>query len=399
MCITNKLLVFCLIFCCAACVKAPKVIPLSTYHCEDNIQNTHPNIAQFDAFIAQKVTEGLPGMTMLIETPAGIWAGAAGMADIPNKISVQACNIGRIGSITKTFTATLILKLVEKGQLNLSDKISLYLAPEIVNKISNAELATVEQLLSHTSGITDYSDQIDFSISALNDANKLWTALDELAFIYDEPAQFAPNEQRKYSNSNYTLLGLIAENITEKSGATLFQEEIFTPLGLTNTSFNQDNITPKHIVRGYSDEEENSVLIDRTAFTFAHSSMEGGAMSSVADLRTFIQAAMTPNVLFSEATIQEMITVKPPSGKDHTISTKDTSLKFDGIGLGWFNLKTPYGIGYGHGGSLRGYQSFMVYFPDRNVTVCYIINGHDGQLDELEDNMRNNELVPLLFEE
>lgn len=397
--LTTKLLVFCLTLCCVACIKEPIVVPASTYSCENNIENTHPNSDKFDAFLDEKVVAGIPGMTMLIETPAGIWAGAAGVADIPNNVPMQTCNVSRVGSITKTFTASLILKLVEKGQLDLSDKISEYLAPEIVKNVSNAELATIEQLLSHTSGITDYSDQIAFSIDALNDVHKLWTALDELSYIYGEPAAFAPNAERAYSNSNYVLLGLIAESITGKSGATLLQEEIFTPLELTNTSFNQKNSIPENLVRGYSDEEENGTLIDRTAFTFAHSSMEGGAVSSVADLRTFIQAAMTPNVLFSETMIKEMTTVKAPVGEDHTISSKDYALKLNGVGLGWFNMESAYGLGYGHGGSLRGYQAFMVYFPERETTICYLINGNDGQMDDLEDNMRNNELVSLLFEE
>jgi len=395
----NKFIVFCLIFCCVACIKEPIVIPAATYVCENNIKNTHPNSGNFDAFLDKKIAAGIPGMTMLIETPAGIWTGARGTADIPNKIPMQACNVSRVGSITKTFTATLILQLVEKGQLNLSDKISKYLASEIVDNISNAKLATIEQLLSHTSGIADYSNQIDFSVAVLNNVNKLWTALDELAFIYGEPAEFTPNAERAYSNSNYVLLGLIAEKITAKSGATLLQEEIFTPLGLTNTSFNQKNLIPENLVRGYSDEEENGTLIDRTEFSFAHSSMEGGAISSVADLRTFIQAAMTPGVLFSESMIKEMTTVKAPTGKDHTISPKDHSLKLNGIGLGWFNIETAYGIGYGHGGSLRGYQAFMVYFPGKETTICYLINGNDGLMDDLEDHMRNNELVSLLFEE
>jgi len=389
---------FSIIFLTFACVKEPIIIPASTYVCTESIENTHPNSSQFDAFIDRKIAEGLPGMTMLIETPDGIWAGAAGMADIPNNVPMQTCNIGRVGSITKTFTATLILQLAEKGVLKLSDTISQYLDPAMVKKISNAELATVEQLLSHTSGIIDYTGQIDFSIVALNDTYKLWTAEEELAFIYGEPALFEPNTQRKYSNSNYVLLGLIAENITKKSGATLFQERIFTPLGLNNTFFYQDNTIPENIVRGYSDEEDKLVLIDRTDFSFAHSSMEGGAMSSVGDLRTFIQAAMTPDVLFSAEMIQKMTTVIAPSGEDHTISTKDTSLKLNGIGLGWFNVNTPHGTGYGHGGSIRGYQSFILYFPASKTTLCYIINGNDGQLDALEDEMLRTEIVPLLFE-
>ncbi len=381
-----------------ACIKEPTVVTSSKYDCTSDIVNTHPNSAVFDAFLEDKIKQGIPGMTMIVESPAGIWTGAAGLADIPNNIPMKACNKMRIGSTTKTFTATIILQLAEQGILNLSDSISQYLAPEMVKKIANAELATIEQLLNHTSGIEDYTGLINYSIKLLNDLNHPWTPEEELAFIYEEPAAFAPGTQRKYSNSNYLLLGLIAERVTGKSGTTLFQEQIFTPLNLANTSFNQVHSTPEDLVRGYSDEEENFVLVDRTDFTFAHSSMDGGAISTVADLRTYVQAAMTPGRLFSAEMIERMKTVIPPSGEDQTISTKDTPLTFNGIGLGWFNMKTPYGTGYGHGGALRGYKANMIYFPDSKTSVCYLMNGNNGKVSELEKTIRSEEIVSLLFE-
>lgn len=394
----NILLLLAIIFNLIACIKEPTVVPSSVYDCTSDIVNTHPNSAAFDAFLEDKIKQGIPGMTMIVESPEGIWTGAAGLADIPNNIPMKACNEMRIGSTTKSFTATIILQLHEQGVLNVGDSISQYLDAEMVQKIANAELATIEQLLNHTSGIEDYTSIISFSIRLLNDFSHPWTPEEELAFIYEEPAAFAPGTQRKYSNSNYLLLGLIAERVTGKSGATLFQERIFTPLNLANTSFNQDHSIPENLVRGYSDEEENFVLIDRTDFTFAHSSMDGGAISTVADLRTYIQAALTPNKLFSAEMIERMTTVIPPSGEDKTISTKDTPLTFNGIGLGWFNMKTAYGTAYGHGGALRGFKANMVYFPDSETTICYLMNGSNGKVNQLERTIRESEIVSLLFE-
>ena len=394
----SKTLLLGITFCLVACIKEPTVIQSSVYDCTTSIENTHPQSSTFNNFLQSKVAEGIPGISMLIESPEGIWAGAAGFADIPNQAPMQACNIGRVGSITKTFTATLILQLHEKGLLDLSDKVSTHLDPTMADKIDNAATATIAQLLDHTSGITDYAGTIDFSIEALNNTSKLWTAEEELKFIYGQPADFEPGAQRKYSNSGYVLLGLIAQNITGKTGAELFQEQIFTPLNLSNTFFYQDNTIPKNIARGYSDEEDNMVLIDRTEFSFAHSSMEGGAISNVEDLRTFLQAAMTPNELFSAATIERMLTVTTPAGEDHIKSDADYLLRIDGIGLGWFNIETPHGKAYGHGGSLRGYKSFMAYFPDSKTTFCYIMNGNDGQVKDLERQLLRYEIVPLLFE-
>ncbi|MEM1121016.1 MAG: serine hydrolase domain-containing protein [Bacteroidota bacterium] len=389
-----------LLLLCSSCIKEHALQTSSDYDCISTITNTHPKSEEFDAFISAKIAEGIPGMMMLIESPDGIWAGAAGMADIPNQIPMQPCNLSRIGSVTKTFTATLILRLQTEGLLNITDKISDYLPAEIIAQIANGTEATIENLLNHTSGIPDYTEVISYSVDFLNSPTWLRTDEGDLQYIYGEPAEFAPDAQRKYSNTNFILLGLLAEAVAGKSGRELYQEYIFQPLGLNNTYFNQltPNFHPKGLVRGYSNEENKEVIIDRTDFTFGHTSMTGGIISNLEDLRTYIQAIFINQSFFSEEVTQQLTTVKPVSGEDHTVSNKAYSLRSNGVGLGWFNLTTPYGTAYGHGGALRGYKSFIAYFPDTQTTICYLINGHDGFIDDLDDKMRGNELIPLIYE-
>lgn len=384
-----------------ACVKEPLSISKTNYNCTNSIENTHPNSDLYQAFIQGKVAEGIPGITMLIESPEGIWAGAAGYADIVSKIPMEVCNISRIGSITKTFTSTLILQLHEKGLLQLDDVISKYLPEEMVAKIINADKITIEQLLNHTSGLADFSDNIQFSVDIFNNPKRHWTAHDELNYMYELPAKFEPGTKRQYTNLNFVLLGVIAENITGKTGAELYKQQIFAPLGMNNTYFNQDNIIPSQTVRGYGDEESNLTLTDRTEMTFAHSSMAGGIISNVADLKTYLQAIVKKDGgLLNAQTASKLAVVKEVTGEDKTKSTKDLLFKTNGIGLGWFNLKGNQSNrnAIGHGGSMRGYQAFIAYFPDTKTTLCYLINGNDGKLDELEDEMRGNELMSLLFE-
>lgn len=384
-----------------ACVKEPLSISKTNYNCTNSIENTHPNSDLYQAFIQGKVAEGIPGITMLIESPEGIWAGAAGYADIVSKIPMEVCNISRIGSITKTFTSTLILQLHEKGLLQLDDVISKYLPEEMVAKIINADKITIEQLLNHTSGLADFSDNIQFSVDIFNNPKRHWTAHDELNYMYELPAKFEPGTKRQYTNLNFVLLGVIAENITGKTGAELYKQQIFAPLGMNNTYFNQDNIIPSQTVRGYGDEESNLTLTDRTEMTFAHSSMAGGIISNVADLKTYLQAIVKKDGgLLNANLVSKLAVVKEVTGEDKTKSTKDLLFKTNGIGLGWFNLKGNQSNrnAIGHGGSMRGYQAFIAYFPDTKTTLCYLINGNDGKLDELEDEMRGNELMSLLFE-
>ncbi len=399
--ITYFLFVLTIFFSLAACVKEPAIVVATVYDCENTLENTHPKSDLFDAFIKDRVVDGLPGMTMLIDSPEGFWAGAAGYADLPNQIPMQVCNISRIGSVTKTFTATLILQLVEAGQLELDDVMSQYLSPDLANKITNSDKITIQQLLDHTSGLADFFDNIQYSLDYFNNPSQPISAMEELRYIFNQPAKFEPGTQRKYTNINFVLLGIIAENITGKTGATLYQERIFQPLGMTNTFFKQDTNIPKAVVRGYSDEEGNKVLIDRTEMAFAHTSMAGGIVSNVIDLKKYMQAVVTQGGgLLNSAIVNDLNVVLPTPEKDATQSTKDYSFKNAGIGLGWFNLKgnTPDRNAIGHGGSMRGYQAFIAYFPATKTTLCYLVNGNDGQLDYLEDEMRGYELMALLFE-
>nr|MBX2816801.1 beta-lactamase family protein [Saprospiraceae bacterium] len=236
-----------------------------------------PDSAKFREFMLGKIRGGVPGMTMLIENPEGQWRGAAGFADLQNQTPMQPCHLLRVGSITKTFTAILILLLQEEGVLTIEDSIKQHLSSSIVERIRNADQATIKQLLNHTSGIADYSDEIDFSLAQLDRPTRKWTAAQELEFVYDAEPQFAVGTKRNYCNTNFLLLGLIAEHATGRTGSALFQEKIFDPLGLSSTYFSDEGALPDQLVRGYWDDLGNLKLRDATGVTFAHHSMAGGS--------------------------------------------------------------------------------------------------------------------------
>ncbi|MFK7933274.1 MAG: serine hydrolase domain-containing protein [Saprospiraceae bacterium] len=385
----------------SACTKNVNISP-TYYDCQSPfvIEDTHPRTAEFEEKKKKKVADGLPGMTMLVESPAGRWAGAAGFADIHSKIPMEVCSISRIGSITKTFTATLILQLYSEERLSLDDPISKYLAADLAEKITNADQITITHLLDHTSGLADFTGTIQYSLDYFNHSQKVWTAMDEISYILNEPAKFAPGTQRAYTNVNYVILGMIAEHITGKTGAELYRERIFEPLSMDNTFFKQGENIPNGIVRGYSDEEGNQTLIDRTNLTFAHASMAGGIVSNVEDLNKYLKANIYPNPTLIPSDILAELSSVHAVEIDNTRSTKDVLFRQNGIGLGWFSFEgneQEY-FAFGHGGSMRGYQAFIAYFPAQETTVCYLINGNDGVMDEMEDEMRANELLPLLFE-
>lgn len=397
----NYIYSFILVITCFGCVKDDPVFSEEKYACETLIINTHTDSLRFQNFIDQKVQQGMPGITMLIQTSDGIWSGASGVADIPNDIAMQACSLQKAGSITKTFTATLILKLYEQGELDLDDPISMYLRDNIVSRVANAETATVRELLSHTSGITDYLAQLSYQIFDTNDnPTKVWTPMEELEYIFDEPADFPVGTKIEYSNSNFLLLGMISEVITGLSGAQLYEDIIYAPLGLNNTYLYQNGDQPEGLVRGYFDEFGDGSLIDMTSLRRHSNSMVGGISSTVEDLNTFLRGAMTPNVLFAQETINEMLTVTnvPFLNDDFDFGDDNKVNRVSGIGLSWLQLDTDYGIAYGHNGGYNGRRARMWYFPESQSTIVYMYNGSGGSIDSIGGELFRNEMIELLFE-
>ena len=136
----------------------------------------------------------------------------------------------RIGSLTKTMTATVILQLAQEGKLSLDDPISKY-RPDV----PNGDTITIAQLLDMRSGLYGYDLDPVFLRAVDADPKRIWSPDDLLAIGYSKPALFAPGTAYDYSNTNYVLLGLVMEQVTGKTASELFQERLFDPLGLDST--------------------------------------------------------------------------------------------------------------------------------------------------------------------
>ncbi len=390
-----------LFFSAYGCLKEEPLFLPTDFLCQSTLVNSHPDSTQFNQYLADKVDEGMPGISMRIETPAGVWGGAAGVADIPNKNSMTSCSIHRIGSITKLFTAVSILQLWEQGQLDIEDKISQHLAPADLERIENAQDATIRHLLSHTSGIADYTDNIEFWLDTYNDFTKVWTARDELAYVRDlEPEHiFDAGTQQTYSNTNYLLLGLIVEQVSGQTGEKYFQEHIFDPLDLDQTYFNQTSATIPGLVRSYHDEFDDGSLTDFTYHPFAINSMAGGIASNIDDLHTFLNACLTPGIVLTEQTISAML--EPTNApfadpEEFDFGEGNKVLRMKGFGLGWITLETEYGVAIGHNGGLNGSRARMWYFPDSQSSLIYLMNG--SRFETLSKSMFRNETLELIFE-
>ena len=174
-----------------------------------------------------------PGAIIFVDAPGqGSWTTTLGTSDLATNAPIQVNSYMRIGSITKTFTATVILQLVDEGKLGLDDPVSKY-QPEVPNGVH----ITIRQLLNMTSGLFEYSQDLGYNQALDADPAKVWNLKDLLAISFKHPPDFAPGKGWHYTNTSYILLGMIIEQLTHQSVEEVFQQRIFTPLGMNGTSF------------------------------------------------------------------------------------------------------------------------------------------------------------------
>lgn len=362
-----------------ACRKGENIQP-SFYNCNLSFTDSStisPNNAKYQNLLNSITANGVVGITMSVYQPkTGIWLGASGKADLHNNVDMKPCNITRVGSIVKMFTATVVLKLQEEGKLNIDDKIANYLQGDNINKIKNAEKATIRQLMQHSSGINNYIQSLQFQTASINDLIKEWDADALLKYSYDKAPYFSPDEDVRYSNSGYILLGLLIEKIEGKPLYKVFDEKIIYPLGLTNTQFAGKNPVPNGIVRGYIDIYSNFNVIESTYYSgWDYYTADGGLISNTYDMNVFFNALMNGQII-NATSLDNMLTWK---------TSKEVAVDFFPIsyGLGIFKIETPKGIAYMHSGNAIGYDANMFYFPSDSTTIVYASNSNYGKIEPL----------------
>ncbi len=359
--------------------KKSETIETTFYDCNFNFSDsssTNPDNNKYQSLLDAITSSGVVGITMSVYHPhTGIWVGASGKSDLYNNVNMEPCNISRVGSTVKMFTATTILKLMEEGKLNLDDRISSYLQGDVINKIENADKATIRQLLQHSSGIYNYIQNLKFQTASLNDFIREWKPNDLLNYAYNQKAYFQPDEDVRYSNTGYVLLGLLIEKIEGKPFYKVFEEKLFIPLGLTMTKFAAEDHIPYGIVRGYIDMYSNLQVVESTYYSgWDYYTADGGLISNPYDMNVFFRALMNGQIINSNS-LNQMLTWKAPKEPDPSFFPIS-------YGLGIFKIETDKGIAYLHSGDAVGYYANMLYFPSDSTTIVYAVNSNYGKIDQ-----------------
>ena len=323
--------------------------------------------ADLDAALKKSFKESdAPGVVAAVQTPRYTWVGALGVADRASGESMTPDMHHRIGSVTKTFTATLLLQAAEEGLLSLDDTIDQY-----VKGVPNGDKITLRQMADMTSGIASYTADEQWANELLSDPHRVWKP-EELAQIgIKEPPLFGPGTGWFYSNTNYVLLGLVLEKVTGEPIGDLYREQIIGPLGLENTSFPEpsDSSVPEPHARGYTLQGQSSggEPIDSTDWSPSEAWTAGQMISTVDDLLVYGQALGTGKGLLSPEQQSErlgsFVSDVPPLNQP--------PLKGDlayGIGLG-----KDHGW-VGHNGEIPGYNTYLFYHPKLDAVVAVEVN-------------------------
>ena len=307
------------------------------------------------------VEAGAPGVVGLIRTGERTWQGASGLGDLRANRPARAGDRFRIGSVTKSFLATVVLQLVGEGRLSLDDNLERWL-PGLV---PGGERITVRQLLNHTSGLYNYTDD-------LPEPPRRFRPRELVAIATGHKPLFAPGTEFSYSNTNYILAGLLVERATGQPLADQLEQRIFQPLGLDDTELptTQRALAGPH-VRGYAPPDKDwqvsngpARLVDVTEMDTSWAWAAGAMVSTTADLARFYQALLGGQLL-------------PPEQLKQMRTTVDASQVGHGTryGLGLEVLRPGCGVElWGHGGSLEGYGTTAFSTPDANRQLVMVIN-------------------------
>lgn len=322
-----------------------------------------------DKSISDNYKNFAPGCAVLIARKGELLLEKGyGNANLELNVPMSSEMVFRIGSITKQFTAIAILQLVERGQIALTDSIQKFLK----GFHFKGKTVTIENLLTHTSGIKAY-EEIDAKIpNAMRIEFSPKTVIDSLNKF---PLEFEPNTKYKYCNSNYFLLGYIIEQASGKPYPQYLKENLLAPAGLNSTFYeNIAEVIPNR-ANGYSFSEGKYWNADFISMSLVYGA--GALRSTVSDLYKWHQTLYDGKLLKKETFLKAIQPYKLADGKHID------------YGYGFFN-KTENGINsIGHGGAIDGFRAIEMYYPEQDIFITLLCNSETDNFERFFQSISN----------
>src|SRR5213592_1883828 len=333
----------------------------------------------------------IPGAMVLLRTPQGDFTAASGTTQLNTKNPPRADTHFRIASNTKTMTAAVIMQLAQEGKLGLNDPVSKY-----VPGLPNGDNITIAQLLEMRSGLYNYTNDPIISATIDTDPAKVWTPAELLAIAFAHPANFPPGKEYEYNNTNYALLGLVAEKVEGNPLAQVMHDRLFGPHNMQDSELPSStvNTIPEPYSHGYLYGSSSVALVgeppyspevqaaarastllpkDYTEVNHSFAAAAGGVISNADDIASWIKALVGGRGLDPAYQRRWLDSLKPED------PNKPEGQKY-GYGIAQFSWG-PNTI-YFHGGETPGYNSKISHDPANDMTLIVWTNlpvSLDGQ--------------------
>jgi len=289
------------------------------------------------------------------------WLGASGISH--ENVPTEPGMIFGMGSMTKNFMATIILQLAEEGVLTVDDSLQQWLPP-----LPNIDGGiTIRQLLNHTSGLYDFTENPDWGAAILADLDRIWSPEETISAFVLAPI-FAPGAGYEYSSTNYLVIGMIVEVATGTPVSVQLRDRILDPQGLTHTYFSVEEEIIGTLAHRWYDIDEDGQLEDCSSYP--RNSLDSmlwtcGALYSTAENMARYSRALFNRGLFTQSSLDQMLTWIP---YPHNPAL--------GYGFGILTIPdfVPGVLAYGHDGTVPGYKGRWVYLPDHGVHIVVLLN-------------------------
>jgi D-alanyl-D-alanine carboxypeptidase len=334
---------------------------------------------------------GVPGISFgMINDDGSTWAYATGYSHLNPLTEMVPEDLLKLGSVSKTFTATVLLQLIDEGEFDLMDDVRPLLPDSIAALIppcTTDSVLTIKRLLSHRTGILNYVHSYDFAMSYVMNPHQTFTDSQLLGFVGDT-LQFEPGVAYEYSNSNYIILSTLAEHVTGSTFGDLLQTRVFDPLNLDNTYYPlADTELPEGIVDGYYDFGGDGVLSESDLITYnspSAAAAAGAIVSSIPDLLLYLPILVNGDLISAE-----LLTAR---------KTDYSEFDYEGVHYGYgLGLAHQDDMAWGHQGGIDGYNS-IINMLDNGMGFVVIVNGQSPVPEWSHTNVANDVYQDVLAE-
>jgi D-alanyl-D-alanine carboxypeptidase len=376
---------------CASVAVALAAVPLFSLAAS---QQPAPSTAELQQRLQAKFEElhkvgnfpgGTAGLVLADGTSFGI---AVGVSDRTARTPMKPTDRLLLGSVGKTYAAAVAIQMIHEGRFSLDDTLDRFFAREAwFPRIANASKITVRHLMTHTSGLVRYEFNPKFTEDLSANPDKVWTGPDRLAYLFDANPPFAPGEGWEYSDTNYIVLGMIIEKISNDvpaeagrnavpaeagnyTGGVYYEElrkRILGPHGLKDT-VPADSRTVPGLVQGYAGEKNpfggaDEMIKDGRFAVNPQFEWTGGGLAVTA-----LDLAKWGKLLYEGKAFDPSMLPVMLEGPQAKLGPESR------YGLGVIIRPSPLGTTYGHSGFMPGYMTELVYFPDLKVSVAVQVN-------------------------